>query len=105
MFRPVQLPPSSRPFSSKPPDDPFDWLCIPILGAEIPLASILNFAFVQLLGQRQISAKGFKDILPRPRGAGTATRHHLVRGKSPHDIGNQSVFRPIPPADDVSSAS
>src|SRR6185437_10713769 len=58
----------------------------------------------ELLRQHQISTQRIKHMLPRAHRVGISNEQLALLTNGSHNIRNNSIFRPVSPANDVSSA-
>src|SRR4026207_1402415 len=72
--------------------------------SEIPRFSALASGRQQLLAQNQVPRKALEDVLPRTRRVRKTYFNRLVMPYRTDDIGNQTIFGPVAPADPVARA-
>src|SRR5579864_5874490 len=89
--------PSLRHFFYDPPHG----LCVRLVRPEIPGFREFCALAPKILGKHEIAAGRLEHMLPRTDRLGIADHDRLSCKKGAHDVGDQSVLRPISAADDV----
>jgi len=72
-----------------------------VLRPEIPGAGIFSWFLRKKGTEQQVAAEGFQDVLPGPDGTGIADADAFIGAQSPNAVRNDTIFTPIPTADDV----
>ena len=72
-----------------------------VIGAEVPGAGIFLWILPQGGAEQQVTAEGFKDMLPGPNRVGAADADRLMSAQGADAIGHEAVRTPVAAADDV----
>src|SRR5688500_5776135 len=83
-------------------ENPLYWFNIFIAGTKIPAVGVTSIAFTKRLRQYQITAQGFKHVLPRAGCFRVSNNNGLLFFECSENIGNQSICSPVTAANDVS---
>src|SRR3990172_5904213 len=74
---------------------------IVIVRAKIPPLGMGFSILPKTLRQKQITRKRFEHMLPRPHAVRVADGDSLALRDGPHDIGHETICRPVAAADHI----